>query len=68
MPSYDPDRIAELEDRVAGRAQSERAEVMADLELLADLYMQADSHLPAASMSTFCGLPSTIVCIVMFMV
>ncbi len=47
MPSYDPDRIAELEERVAVRAETERAAAIADLELLADLYLQADSHLPA---------------------
>ena len=47
MPSYDPDRIAELEERVAVRADGECAAAIADLELLADLYMQADSHLPA---------------------
>jgi len=47
VPNYDPDRIAEIEERVAVRADRERDAVMADLELLADLYMQADSHLPA---------------------
>jgi len=46
VPSYDPDRIAELEERVATGAEKDR-DGMADLELLADLYMQADSHLPA---------------------
>ncbi len=47
MPSYDPDRIAQLEERLADRAQTERDSAVADLELLADLYVQADSYLPA---------------------
>ena len=47
MPNYDPDRIAEIEERVATGAEHQLRDVVTDLELLADLYMQADSHLPA---------------------
>jgi hypothetical protein len=47
VPSYDPDRIAEIEERVAVSAEDQREAALADLELLADLYLQADSHLPA---------------------
>ena len=47
MPSYDPDRISQLEERLAVRAPGVRETALADLELLADLYLQADSYVPA---------------------
>jgi len=47
VPSYDPDRISQLEERLAVGANEMRSTAMADLEMLADLYLQADSYLPA---------------------
>src|SRR5262249_1531850 len=47
VPSYDLDRIAQLEGRLAESAQSDGDSAVSDLELLADLYLQADSYLPA---------------------
>jgi DNA-binding NtrC family response regulator len=42
----DSDRIASLEQRLAG-APARQAAPVEDLEMLADLYVQADSHVPA---------------------
>ncbi len=42
----DSDRIASLEQRLAGSVASP-ATALEDLEMLADLYLQADSHVPA---------------------
>ena len=47
MPSYDPGRIAHLEDRLAVGVEREVSATLSDLEALADLYLQADSYLPA---------------------
>ena len=46
MPSYDRNRIADLEGRLTVSAERVPAAV-AELEMLADLYLQADSYLPA---------------------
>ena len=47
MPSYDRNRIAQLEERLAIVAEADPRSALADLEMLADLYMQADSYVPA---------------------
>uniref|UniRef100_A0A832I3I0 Tetratricopeptide repeat protein n=1 Tax=Eiseniibacteriota bacterium TaxID=2212470 RepID=A0A832I3I0_UNCEI len=46
MPSYDPNRIAQLEERLSAGPES-GASALAELEMLADLYLQADSYVPA---------------------
>jgi DNA-binding NtrC family response regulator/Tfp pilus assembly protein PilF len=46
VSSYDRNRIADLEGRLAASAEQLPAAV-AELEMLADLYLQADSYLPA---------------------
>jgi len=46
VPSYDRNRIADLEGRLTVSAERVPAAV-AELEMLADLYLQADSYLPA---------------------
>jgi DNA-binding NtrC family response regulator/tetratricopeptide (TPR) repeat protein len=46
VPSYDRDRIVQLEERLALRPSIGET-ALADLEALADLYMQADSYVPA---------------------
>jgi DNA-binding NtrC family response regulator/tetratricopeptide (TPR) repeat protein len=47
VPSYDPGRIAHLEDRLAVGSERESSVTLSDLEMLADLYLQADSYMPA---------------------
>jgi transcriptional regulator with PAS, ATPase and Fis domain len=47
VPSYDPNRIAHLEGRLAVAPETAAQSALAELELLADLYMQADSYVPA---------------------
>jgi DNA-binding NtrC family response regulator/Tfp pilus assembly protein PilF len=47
VPSYDPGRIAHLEDRLAVGSERGSAQALSDLEMLADLYLQADSYVPA---------------------
>ena len=47
MPSYDPGRIAHLEDRLAVVSERAGSAALSDLEMLADLYIQADSYVPA---------------------
>jgi DNA-binding NtrC family response regulator len=47
VPSYDPGRIAHLEDRLAVGSERESSVELSDLEMLADLYLQADSYMPA---------------------
>ena len=42
----DHDRIASLEQRLAG-TPAKPVHALEDLEMLADLYLQADSHVPA---------------------
>ena len=46
MPSYDRDRIVQLEERLALKPLAGEF-ALADLEALADLYLQADSYVPA---------------------
>jgi DNA-binding NtrC family response regulator len=46
VPSFDPRRIADLEERLAA-PPAVGSGSMPELEMLADLYLQADSYLPA---------------------
>ena len=46
MPSYDPTRIAQLEERLSVTPPTGDTALL-DFEMLADLYLQADSYLPA---------------------
>ena len=47
MPSYDRNRIADLEGRIADAPPSGASAAISELEMLADLYLQADSYVPA---------------------
>jgi DNA-binding NtrC family response regulator len=46
VPSYDPNRISQLEERLSVGPQAGEP-ALAELEMLADLYLQADSYVPA---------------------
>jgi DNA-binding NtrC family response regulator len=46
VPSFDPRRIADLEERLATSTVVEGGS-LAEFEMLADLYLQADSYVPA---------------------
>ena len=46
MPSYDPTRIAQLEERLSVSSLTGGAGLL-EFEMLADLYLQADSYTPA---------------------
>ena len=47
MPSYDRNRIADLEVRIAVAPPGGAPPAISELEMLADLYLQADSYVPA---------------------
>ena len=57
MPSFDPRRIADLEERLA-TAPAAGGETVPELEMLADIYLQADSYVPALeTIQRLLGLP-----------
>jgi DNA-binding NtrC family response regulator/tetratricopeptide (TPR) repeat protein len=47
VSSYDSNRIAHLEGRLAVASEKARPAAISELEMLADLYLQADSYMPA---------------------
>ncbi len=57
MPSFDPRRIADLEERLA-TPPAAGGETVPELEMLADIYLQADSYVPALeTIQRLLGLP-----------
>ena len=57
MPSFDPRRIADLEERLA-TPPAVGGETVPELEMLADIYLQADSYVPALeTIQRLLGLP-----------
>ena len=57
MPSFDPRRIADLEERLA-TPPAAGGESVSELEMLADIYLQADSYVPALeTIQRLLGLP-----------
>jgi DNA-binding NtrC family response regulator/Tfp pilus assembly protein PilF len=57
VPSFDPRRIADLEERLA-TPPAAGGETVPELEMLADIYLQADSYLPALEViQRLLGLP-----------